>query len=252
MDNAVRTLLMSILPALILHGQALQAVDLQRIDSVCTFPEAEALGLACSEDDPCPVYLELSSVDGFGASIFVTGNLHTADTTMSALLLASDDSGKTWTEPAKRIRAAALEQIQFADAQHGWASGMLLDPLPRAPFILSTVNGGQTWNRTKLSSDRDFGSVQQFWFETSSRGQLIVDRSQGKIQRFELYTTTDGGETWAVKATSEEPMRLPNARGPEKANWRAVADKDSYRIERRTATEWETLARFPIRAGECK
>ncbi len=243
---------MSILPALALHAQALQSVDLQKIENVCSPEDAVALGLACSEDDPCPVYLELSSVDGIGASIFVTGNLHTMDTTMSGVLLASDDSGKTWTEPAKRVRSATLEQIQFADAQHGWAAGTLLDPLPRAPFILSTVNGGQAWHKTPLSNDPDFGSVQQFWFESSTRGQLVVDRSQGKTERFELYSTTDGGETWIMKAASEEPMRLPNPHPPEKANWRAMADKDAYQVERRTATGWETLARFPIRAGECK
>ena len=84
------------------------------------------------------------------------------------------------------------------------------------------------------------------------RGQLVVDRSQGKTERFELYSTTDGGETWIMKAASEEPMRLPNPHPPEKANWRAMADKDAYQVERRTATGWETLARFPIRAGECK
>ncbi len=67
---------------------------------------------------------ELSSVDGFGANIFVTGNLHTLDTTISGILLTSDDAGKTWSEPAKRVRAAELDQVQFADSQHGWASGV--------------------------------------------------------------------------------------------------------------------------------
>lgn len=237
-----------------IEAQALQKTDqdLQKIDNVCSPQDADALGLTCSEDDPCPVYLELSSVEGFGASIFVTGNLHTVDTTMFGLLLSSDDAGKTWTEPVKRIRSAALEQIQFADGQHGWASGMLLDPLPRAPFILSTVNGGQAWRRTQLSNEPSFGSIQQFWFDSASRGQVVVDRSQGRAGEYQLYSTSNGGETWALKASSDEPMRLPGAKSPDKANWRALAEGDSYRVERRTAAGWETLARFPIRAGECK
>jgi photosystem II stability/assembly factor-like uncharacterized protein len=245
--DAVRTLLISILTAFVVNAQALQ-----KIDNVCPPEESDALGLTCSEDDPCPVYLELSSVDGFGSNIFVTGNLHTMDTTMSAVLLRSDDSGKTWSEPAKRVRAAALEQIQFADAQHGWASGMLLDPLPRDPFILSTVNGGQVWNKTPLSKDPNFGSIQQFWFDTAARGQMVIDRSQGKAGHYELYSSTDGGETWTLKSSSDAPARLPGAPSSDQASWRIVADKDAYRIERRAASSWESLTRFPIRAGECK
>jgi hypothetical protein len=254
MKNAVRTLLISTLAAVALQAQALQKTgqDLQQIDNICSSQDADALGLTCSEDDPCPVYLELSSVEGFDANIFVTGNLHTVDTTMFGLLLASDDGGKTWTEPVKRLRSAALEQIQFADGQHGWASGMLLDPLPRAPFILSTVNGGQAWRLTPLSNEPAFGTILQFWFDSASRGQVVVDRSQGRTGQYQLYSTSNGGETWALKASSEEPMRLPGAKSPDKANWRAIAEGDSYRVERRSATGWETLARFPIRAGECK
>jgi photosystem II stability/assembly factor-like uncharacterized protein len=254
MKNAVRTLLISTLAAVVLQAQALPKSDreAQKIENVCSPEDADALGLTCSEDDPCPVYLELSSVEGFGTSVFVTGNLHTSDTTMYGVLLASDDAGKTWTEPVKRIRSAALEQIQFADPQHGWASGMLLDPLPRAPFILSTVDGGQAWHKTQLANEPAFGTIQQFWFDSDSRGQLVVDRSQGRTEQYQLFSTSDGGETWALKASSDEPMRVPGARSPDKANWRAVAEADSYRVERRAATDWETLARFSIRAGECK
>lgn len=254
MKSAVRTLLSVILGAVVLPAQtpADPGSDLQRIENVCTPEQAESFGLACSENDPCPIYLELNSVEGFGASIFVSGNLHSTDTTMFGILLVSDDSGKSWTEPAKRLRAATLEQIQFADPQHGWVSGMVLDPLPSAPFILSTVNGGQAWHRTPLSSEPGFGSIQQFWFETANRGQLVVDRSQGKAGHFELYSTSDGGDTWTLKASSDEEMRLPNTVPPDQINWRALANQDSYEVQRRSATGWETLARFPTRAGECK
>ena len=113
----------------------------------------EALGLACSEDDPCPVFLELSSADGFGSSVFVTGNLHTANTTLFAVLLASGDGGKTWTEPVKRHPLPPqLDQIQFADSRTAGSAGVKLNPLPRDPFLLATVNGGETWHPLALSS----------------------------------------------------------------------------------------------------
>jgi hypothetical protein len=254
MGNAVRTTFTSILAALVLAlglRPLLGAEELQKIGDVCSREEAEALGLACSEDEPCAVYLELSSVDGFGASVFVTGNLHTVDTTISGILLASADAGKTWSEPIKRIRAAEIDQIQFADPQHGWASGVTLNSLPRDPFLLITANGGQMWHQVPLFDEPMLGAIQQLWFESANRGQLVVDRSQGQAKRHELYTTTTGGETWTLKESTDRPIQIAKP-AQEASNWRVVADKDAYRVERRTLTGWETLARFAIRAGDCK
>jgi hypothetical protein len=239
-----------ILAALVL-ALALRAEELQKIDNVCSAEDIQAQGLECSEDEPCAVFLELSSVEGLGAAIVVTGNLHTVNTTISGVLLASVDGGKTWTEPARRIRAAELDQIQFADRQHGWAAGVKLNPLPRDPFLLVTVDGGETWHQTALFDEPLYGAIQQFWFTSANRGQLVLDRSQGQTKRYELYASSDGGETWTLKESSEPPIQLAKT-GLESPNWRAVADKDSYHVERRTSTGWETLARFAIHAGDCK
>jgi photosystem II stability/assembly factor-like uncharacterized protein len=235
--------------AALIAALALRAEEPQKIDNVCSAEDIQALGLECSEDEPCPVFLELSAAEGFGASVFVTGNLHTVDTTISAVLLASSDGGKSWNEPPKRIRAAELDQIQFADPQHGWAAGVMVNPLPRNPFLLVTVDGGQMWHPVPLFDEPLLGAIQQFWFESANRGQLVVDRSQGQTKRYELYQSATGGETWTLKEASEEPIPLPEA---EPRSWRVVADKDSYRVERRTAAGWETLARFPIHAGDCE
>lgn len=245
----------SLIPAALVLALALRAEELQKIDNVCSPEDADALGLACSEDDPCAVFLELSSSEGFGANVFVTGNLHTVDTTISGVLLSSKDGGKTWSEPAKRIRAAELDQVQFADPRHGWVSGVKLNPLPRDPFLLSTVDGGETWHQDPLFDEPLFGSIQQFWFESANRGQLVVDRSQGRTKRYELYQTATGGETWTLKEATDQP--IPTARiEPRNAgvepHWRVVADKDSYRVEQHTAAGWETLARFATHAGDCK
>ncbi len=44
-------------------------------------------------------------------------------------------------------------------------------------------------------------------------------------------------------------VAMPKQESP---NWRAIADQLRIRVERRTATGWETLASFAIHAGECK
>ena len=62
----------------------------------CTPQDIEALGLNCSPEEPCPVFLELSSAEAIGGSRFlITGNLHTRDVTLYSILLYSEDGGTT-------------------------------------------------------------------------------------------------------------------------------------------------------------
>src|SRR5215469_12765157 len=42
----------------------------------CTGDDIHFSGMACSEEDPCPIYLELSSAEGAGGRIFSAGNIH--------------------------------------------------------------------------------------------------------------------------------------------------------------------------------
>src|SRR5580704_8765051 len=94
-----------------------------RVPFECMEADTEAAALSCSEEEPCPVFLELSSVEAAGNKIFLAGNLHTNTTTLYSILFASEDAGKTWTEPHPRIRFAGLDQIEFIDFQNGWIAG---------------------------------------------------------------------------------------------------------------------------------
>lgn len=243
---------MQLVATLFLAAAAVWAQEVQKLASVCSPEDTEALGLTCSEDDPCPVFLELQFVEASGPSVYVTGNLHTVNVTVAAVLLESDDGGKTWTEPAKRLRSAALEQIQFADFQHGWAAGVMLEPLPRDPFLLLTTDGGKSWRKAPLFEETGFGSIQQFWFESPTIGELVLDRSQGGARHYELYQSMTGGSSWELRQKSERPIALPKVKSSENANWRIRADGESYRVERRTVQGWETAARFATHAGDCK
>src|SRR6476646_236992 len=77
----------------------------------CTDEDIQLSGLTCSEEDPCPIYLELSAVEGPGNRLFVAGNLHTSAVTVFSTLLASEDGGRTWRESHERIRSAGLDRI---------------------------------------------------------------------------------------------------------------------------------------------
>ena len=131
--------------------------------------DIQAAGLGCSEEDPCPVYLELSNVEAVGHKIFVTGNLHTPTATLDSILLASDDEGKTWTEPHPRLRSSGLDQIQFVDFQNGWISGANLQGAPRDPFLLITTDGGKTWRQRPIFEESRVASIERFWFDYARR-----------------------------------------------------------------------------------
>jgi photosystem II stability/assembly factor-like uncharacterized protein len=153
----------------------------------CTEEDIEAAGLSCSDDEPCPVYLELAGVASSGIRIFAGGNIHTKNATLFSILLGSDDNGKTWREVHERLRASGLDALQFADADNGWASGIVLSPLPQDPFFLRSTDGGQTWRKIGLFSETSYGSIQQFFFADKSSGALIVDRGPGGGDRYESY-----------------------------------------------------------------
>jgi hypothetical protein len=194
----------------------------------CTEEDISRGGLSCTEDDPCPVYLELAAVDGGGNRLLAAGNLHTEAVTLYSVLLQSDDLGHTWREPHARVRAAGLDHIQFFDADTGWVSGLVLSPLPREPFLMVTQDAGKTWRQRAIlseSSENRFGSIQQFSFAAKNSGSLIVDRGPGADgDRYELYESPDAGENWTIKESSNKPLRLRRPPPAPSLDWRIRAD----------------------------
>ena len=79
----------------------------------CTASDTQTAGLSCSEEEPCPVYLELAAVEHAGTHIVAVGNIHSTAVTLYSVLLATEDSGHTWSETFERIRGAGLDRIQF-------------------------------------------------------------------------------------------------------------------------------------------
>ena len=234
-------------PALVLLiGSTLLAQSPVKIEYACPAADIDAFGLSCSDEDPCPVFLELTAAEAIGARLFVAGDLHTARTTLYGVLLSSEDGGATWTEPFPRIRAAALEQIQFVDFASGWVSGQVIEPLPKDPFLLITTDGGKTWRQKPVFEESRFGSVGQFWFDSKSSGELVIDHA-GK---HELYQSNTGGESWEVKQVTADAVRLKGR--PEQPTWRLRADGKTCHLERRGSLNWEPVATFAIHVADCK
>ena len=95
----------SILPAVLEYAGQPVVVPFE-----CSREDMQATGMSCSEDDPCPIFLELTVVDSAANRIFAAGNIHSTAVT-DTVLLGSDDGGHTWREVADRIRGAGLDGV---------------------------------------------------------------------------------------------------------------------------------------------
>ena len=221
----------------------------------CTEEDIRSAGLGCSEEDPCPVYLELAAVESTGIRIFAAGNIHTATATLYTILLSSEDNGQTWREVHDRVRGAGLDHIQFADVETGWTSGLSFAPLPQDPFLLMTTDGGHTWRPRAIFNEPRFGSIQHFFFEDRKSGSLVIDRGPGASgDRYELFDTNDGGETWNIRQTNVKAIRIQRAPVAPNADWRVRADgaTKSFHVEHRQGQRWISLAAFKVNLGACK
>jgi photosystem II stability/assembly factor-like uncharacterized protein len=220
----------------------------------CLEEDIHSAGLACSEEDPCPIYLELAAAALAGTRILAAGNIHAEAATLYSVLLGSEDSGHTWREVHDRIRGAGLDHLQFIDAETGFATGLSLSPLPQDPFLLITRDGGKTWRQSPIFGESRIGSIQQFLFDDAKSGSLIIDRGLGSDgDRYELYGSQDGGDSWTIKQTSVQPLRLKSApaANPD-SRIRVDAATKSFHIEHRQGGRWISEAAFAVKLGVCK
>jgi len=224
----------------------------------CSDEDIRWAGMSCLEDAPCPVYLEIASVEAVGNRILAVGNIHGDAVTLYSVLLSSDDGGLTWREAHERIRGAGLDHIEHLGAGTAWIGGQVLFPLTQDPFLLISTDGGETWKQREILSEESesrFGWIQEFYFTTRDRGTLILDRGAGGGggQRYALYESSNGGETWAVKQESRKPIawKRPPAPAPD---WRVRPDAGtkSFLVEHRVGTRWNAVGAFLVRLDSCR
>jgi len=227
-----------------------------RVPFQCTDDDMQWAGMSCSEEEPCPVYLEVSAMEPVGNRLVVLANIHTESITLYSVLLTSEDAGATWREPYERTRGVVLDHVQFIDFQNGWISGQTQVPVSHDPFLLITNDGGVSWRPRPVFNEGAGGAIQQFWFESAKIGDLVIDRRESAdASRYELYGTPNGGETWMIRRTSDAPITIKRlASDPAGAGWRIRADArtKSFAIEKKQGERWNTAASFLVRIGACK
>ena len=71
----------------------------------CTEEDIQSFGLGCTEDEPCPIYLELSAFETVGNQIFAVGNIHSAASIAARISPKSPEAAISST-PKRKPRAA--------------------------------------------------------------------------------------------------------------------------------------------------
>jgi len=224
-----------------------------RVPASCTEEEIQSWGMACTADQPCPIYLDLSTLDVYLNRILVAGNLHTQSTQLASVLLLSEDAGKTWTEPFSRLKQASLDQMQFMDPQTGWISGQVLGAIPKDPFFLLTLDGGKTWKHRPVFGESHLGIIEKFHFTSAKQGKVLVDRTRSaEGGRWATLESQTGGDSWSIQQITTRQPAL-NWDRPASASWRiqTVAQTKTYRIEKREGQAWTPVAEFLIQTGLC-
>lgn len=222
----------------------------------CAEVDFAALGLTCSETEPCPSFLELSSVEALGPKLVVSGNVHTSSTTLQSVLLFSEDSGASWREAHPRIQAGALESMQFIDFATGWISGQSSLGLPRDPFLLLTTDSGRSWRKVDIYAESRVGVIESFAFQSARKGWLVVDnRGSGEAGKYEFYETQTGGTSWELREISSRIPKAAQAEArsePAGARLKVDEKKGLYRVEVRSGNGWREVSSFKLKLEDCK
>lgn len=126
---------------------------------------------------------------------------------MNNYLWKSTDGGANWSKTGSKFgsqskgslpQLAGDNGVLFTTKNQGWISG--LNEQFGQPFLYHTTNGGVSWVSQKLalpataSQDQITTDVPHFVSQTT--GFLPVFLMHGSTHLLELFTTSDGGQTW--------------------------------------------------------
>jgi photosystem II stability/assembly factor-like uncharacterized protein len=128
--------------------------------------------------------------------------------------------------------------------------------LPRDPFVLITSDAGRSWRKVELYAESRVGIVEDFAFQSTKKGWLLVDnRGSGEAGRFELFETQNSGSTWDLReiATRIPKTATPGQRTPTAtARVRPDAKKGLLRVELRENNAWKEISAFKLKLEDCK
>jgi photosystem II stability/assembly factor-like uncharacterized protein len=154
--------------------------------------------------------------------IGIDGYLHPND--YSKTFAITTDAGQTFrmdTIPDANPRGFTC--IWALDSMTAWAG--LNDPNSiTGGAIWKTTDGGHSWTLKTVNGEFAGGYLDYMAFFTPDSGVAFGDRNGGY---FEIYTTTNGGDSWTRVSSLNIPSALPGEAG-NYGNWMSVVDNSIW------------------------
>ena len=128
----------------------------------------------------------------------VGGTIDGLSDSSSGVILHTVDGGQHWLEQTTPIAAAALSDVVFADATHGWAVGEVVgDSATNVTVILATTNGGATWSKQLEYMPPLTGNTSQGVLTSiaciDAKHLVAVGSDSSSL---EIFRTSNGGASW--------------------------------------------------------
>lgn len=127
----------------------------------------------------------------------------------NALILTTNDGGKTWTKAYQSTRPFELTwKISFPSRQVGYVTIQSYNPDPTASqrFIAKTTDAGKTWTELPLVDD---AKVRQF-------GVAFLNEQVGWVGAMPNgFETLDGGATWSKVTLGNAANKIRVVKTPE-------------------------------------
>jgi photosystem II stability/assembly factor-like uncharacterized protein len=108
-----------------------------------------------------------------------------SETLNRSFILATTDGGARWVKQYSGV--VGLADLEFIDADHGWAVGTW-GWGGGAPHLLTTTDGGATWTKRPAPGEAPFAP----FFLNTRQGWI----AEGVSGHRHIFATTDGGATW--------------------------------------------------------
>ncbi|UPT72009.1 MAG: YCF48-related protein [Flavobacterium sp. JAD_PAG50586_2] len=119
------------------------------------------------------------------------------------------DGGDSWTAKVIELFNPDLEinNLNPVSATTAWVSALI--PTEGNGVIFKTEDGGDSWTQQLSEGFQTTGEsfINGVHFFNANEGVAYGDPlGSGAARRFEIYTTTDGGESWTMIPTGNSPQ----------------------------------------------
>ncbi len=131
--------------------------------------------------------------DGYLVASLTDGTIAGPQVDHPVLYQTTND--QTWAPVWVGSPGSTVAQLQWVDAENGWALLIPQNNSSTRVALITTANGGHTWSSTHMPPDASANPTYDLVALSPTEAIVCAVLPRGRLR---VYTTTDGGHTWQV------------------------------------------------------